>query len=375
MDAPLDRRRPRVAICCQGGGSQTAFTAGALTALLQEGAQEDFNIVTLTGTSGGAICASLVWYGLRRGDPAPWERLVEFWAANTAQTLPEQVFNDAMVATLRTVSRGHLPVLQTSPAAPMMQFVTALTGMMMRPEFVDLRLLLERSIDFDEVAAWAPDARPNLLMGAVDILAGQLRVFSSRLDRFTVGHILASCAVPNIFPAVALEGSAFWDGLFSDNPPISETIKSRFVGEAGIPDEIWVIKINPTRAAQVPTAPEEIGDRRNQLIGNMSLFQQLHAIDLLCELHAMDAFRPEFLSKLDLDHTVRLPRGFDSDPHRPWHIPFIEMSPALQGTLDYESKLDRNPRNISTLMEDGAQQARAFLEMRRAERGRRDPPG
>lgn len=369
MDATPPPRRPRIAICCQGGGSQTAFTAGALRALLQAGVHEEFNLVTLTGTSGGAICAALVWYGLRRGDPDPWTRLDAFWQANTAQTLPEQVFNDALVTTLRTVSRGHLPVLQTSPAAPMMQWLTGLTGMMMRPEFVDLRLLLERFIDFDEVARWrAGAAVPNLLMGAVDILAGQLRVFSSRLDCFRPEHILASCAVPNIFPAVALENSAFWDGLFSDNPPIAETIKRRYVGNENIPDEIWVIKINPTRAGGVPVAPEEIADRRNQLIGNMSLFQQLHAIDQLCELHAMDAFRPEFIAQLELDHAVRVPRGFDEDPPRPWHIPFIEMSPALQQVLDYESKLDRNPRNIATLMEDGEKQAHAFLAARAASR-------
>jgi NTE family protein len=364
-DAVPPRRRPRIAIACPGGGSHTAFTAGALKALLQEGVHRDFNIVALTGTSGGAICAALVWYALRRGDPDPWARLEAFWEANTAQTLPEQAFNDAMVAMLRTVSRGHLPVVQTSPAAPMMQLATRLTGLMMRPEFFDLRLLLERFIDFAEIARWGrTTTTPNLLMGAVDILAGQLRTFCDTTDQLTADHILASCAVPNIFPAVALDNSAFWDGLFSDNPPIAEAIQPRYVGKGNVPDEIWVIKINPTRARRVPTAPEEIADRRNQLIGNMSLFQQLHAIDLLCELHDRGAFRPEFIDQLDLDHTVRLPRGFDEDPHRPWHIPFIAMSPEIEARVDYESKLDRNPRNIRTLMEDGERQARAFLKAR-----------
>ena len=79
--------RIKIALACQGGGSQTAFTAGALKALLQAGVQDAFNIVTLTGTSGGAICAALAWYALRRGEPQPWARLDEFWQANTAQTL------------------------------------------------------------------------------------------------------------------------------------------------------------------------------------------------------------------------------------------------------------------------------------------------
>jgi NTE family protein len=362
---PPPQRRPRIAIACQGGGSQTAFTAGALKALLQADVAKDFHIVSITGTSGGAICAALIWYGLRRGDPRPWERLESFWQANTAQTPLEMAFNDSVVSTLRTVSRGHLPVINTSPATPMMQMLTGFTALFMRPEFFDLRMLLERHIDFDEVARWGAGTDvPNLLVGAVDILAGQLRVFNSRNEVFTPEHIMASCAVPSIFPAVEVEGSAFWDGLFSDNPPVAEAMQARFVGLENIPEEIWVIKINPTRSSTVPVAPEQIGDRRNQLVGNMSLFQQLHAIDWLNELYAQGAFRPEFVASAGLKTAIRLPRGFDDDPQRPWHIPFIEMSAGLQRELDYESKLDRNPQNITMLMQDGERQARAFLKAR-----------
>lgn len=55
-----------VAIACQGGGSHTAFTAGALKRILRE-MDEKFNIVAFTGTSGGADCALLAWYGLLTG--------------------------------------------------------------------------------------------------------------------------------------------------------------------------------------------------------------------------------------------------------------------------------------------------------------------
>ena len=48
----------RVAIACQGGGSHTAFTAGMLKRLLLEG-REEHEIVALSGTSGGAVCALL----------------------------------------------------------------------------------------------------------------------------------------------------------------------------------------------------------------------------------------------------------------------------------------------------------------------------
>ena len=53
--------RVRVAIACQGGGSHTAFTAGALKRLL---ADERYEVVASSGTSGRAICAVLAWYAL-----------------------------------------------------------------------------------------------------------------------------------------------------------------------------------------------------------------------------------------------------------------------------------------------------------------------
>ena len=69
----------RVAIACQGGGSHTAFTGGALQRLLADGNQ---TVVALSGTSGGAVCALLAWYGLLTGGAAEAGRLLErFWAA------------------------------------------------------------------------------------------------------------------------------------------------------------------------------------------------------------------------------------------------------------------------------------------------------
>lgn len=45
--------KPKVAIACQGGGRQTAFTAGVLKALFENRIQDRVNIVSMSGTSGG----------------------------------------------------------------------------------------------------------------------------------------------------------------------------------------------------------------------------------------------------------------------------------------------------------------------------------
>ena len=68
--------RKRIAIACQGGGSQCAFIAGALKTLFARGVQERFEIVGFSGTSGGALTAAVAWYGLLKrahGDRTPPE--------------------------------------------------------------------------------------------------------------------------------------------------------------------------------------------------------------------------------------------------------------------------------------------------------------
>src|SRR3954452_4047126 len=78
-DGMTTNGRTRVAIACQGGGSHTAFTAGVLQGALSN-LPSDVEIVALSGTSGGAICAALAWDALVRGEPKrAIGTLQEFW--------------------------------------------------------------------------------------------------------------------------------------------------------------------------------------------------------------------------------------------------------------------------------------------------------
>ena len=161
------------------------------------------------------------------------------------------------------------------------------------------------------------------------------------------------------------DGGAYWDGLFSDNPPISELLQPRFVGMQHVPQEIWVIKINATDLEHVPQAADQIVDRRNELVGNVSLFQQLDAIRVMNELYLQGAFTSEFAKGMGIDGPICIPKSFEDDEARGYHIPFIEMSTKLSRSLDYESKIDRSVEHIEKLMKDGEQQASEFLTQRR----------
>lgn len=355
----------KIAITCQGGGSQTAFTAGALKALYDNGFAEHFKLTCITGTSGGAVCALMMWYGMLKKDAYIPQRMLDLWADNTAQTKEEERFNNSIVNSMRAVSRGAMPQFNISPYAPLMKLMQSLSTSSLRPNFTDFRGLLESHVDFAELESGGANTElPALLVGAADVLSGHLSKFNSRKQAIRIEHILSSCAVPSIFEAVEFDGKAYWDGLFSDNPPIDEVIKSDYVGEKNLPEEIWVIKINATGCQEVPKTPEAIADRRNEMIGNMTLFHQLQSIHTLNDLFLRKAFKAEFLANAEVNEPVCIPSCLAGGETRPYHIPFLEMSHELQNTLDHESKLDRGQRNIQCLMLDGEKQGKSFIEGR-----------
>ena len=366
--------KTRLAIACQGGGSQTAFTAGVLKALCENRnrVRDRFDVVSMSGTSGGAICAFLLWYAFKKKDDCLWKRLIDFWEDNTAQDFQERLFNDSVIRALKMASTGLIPQYSLSPSSPLLKNWFSLSTQGMRSRFTNFKELLETHVDFSEVAAWdAQQEPPILVLGACNILTGRLHKFSSYREPIRIEHILASACVPNVFPAVELKTMAYWDGLFSDNPPIQDVLRRETVGIKNIAQEIWVIKINPTKCGTIPVEPNEIADRRNQLEGNVSLFQSLGEIEDLNRRISEGAFKREFLAKVDVKEPIKIPKSFREDPDHPWHIPMIEMSDELQKTLTYEDKLDRSPENINRLIEDGEKQGHKFLEARFKQLGQR----
>ncbi|MFO0912398.1 MAG: patatin-like phospholipase family protein [Pirellulales bacterium] len=241
--------------------------------------------------------------------------------------------------------------MELSPVSLISQmFMSALTTFLPRRFFTDLKAALEAHIDFAELPKLIRPDSPVLLLGAADVLTGELKKFNSRDGEICVEAILASAAVPTLFPAVEINGHYYWDGLFSDNPPIKELMRMIYVGAENVPDEIWVIRINPIAVDKVPGTTSQIIDRRNELEGNVSLMQSLDFVEF------MNMLLREKL--VDADAIAR--HGFTR--REPVRIRHITMSDELQSTLDYVSKLSRQPDHIRRLIDDGKKQGRVFLE-------------
>lgn len=133
--------------------------------------------------------------------------------------------------------------------------------------------------------------------------------------------------------AVHTNGGVYWDGLFSQNPPVRELPDAE-----PKPNEIWVIQINPEKSKSEPKTMPQITDRRNELSGNLSLYQETYFIKTI----------------------NRLVEGgsLSGAKHEVIDIKWIQML----RNLDTASKLNRDPSFIQEMMAHGEEQAEKFLE-------------
>lgn len=337
--------KTKIAIACQGGGTHTAFTAGVLKHFLENDIQNRYHIVGLTGTSGGAVCATATLYGLLKAangsTQPPYQPLVDFWYANTPQSPEETVFAMTTDALLRIAESGRVPTFPPNPyrTTPVLEAAMPLFS---RREFLDFRALLEAHIDFEELRKMIDDKSPRLLLGAANVLTGEFKAFDSWVPgEISVDAVLASAAVPNVFEAVHIGDGIYWDGLFSQNPPVAQLMKTEAKKR---PDEVWVILINPMTSDEEPKTSGAIADRRNELAGNISLYQELHFIERVNEWIEKGYFRADIGSKL-----------------KPIKIRVLTLSKQLSDSLNYWTKLSRDRDLVDTLIEDGENQAGEFL--------------
>lgn len=181
LDLPsLLRGRRRVAFVLSGGGSLGATQVGMLTALLEAGIKPDL----LVGTSVGAVNAawvgawpeldgihklSAIWSGLRRDD----------------------VFPLGWTAAMGLLGRGKHLISSSS-----------------------LRAILERHLPFERLE----QAQVPVHVVTTELRSGRAHVLSSGP---AVPALLASCAIPGVFPPVTIGRRELVDGGVANHTPIS----------------------------------------------------------------------------------------------------------------------------------------------------------
>jgi predicted acylesterase/phospholipase RssA len=222
---------------------------------------------------------------------------------------------------------------------------------------------------------------PLLLLGAVDIATGEFTAFSSECapheGGITEDAAAASACLPGIFPATELKRQVepaeagrnknphkYWDGLFSQNPPIKDFVSGR--DSKRKPDEIWAIQINPQRTEKKFEVAPHIWNRRNELAGNLSLNQEIAFIDAINQRIDLAKHEAE-----DTDEASEEPRanGIRREDDQlisvlrlPLEVERIEEESGLR--LGPASKFNRDARLKDLLMACGRSEAGVFRPVR-----------
>lgn len=199
---PLDDLPRPLAFVLGGGGSLGAVQVGMLRALVERQVAPDLVVGTSVGSLNGAFLAY---------DPlGVVGRLEVLWRSMTRQT----VFPGNLLAQARTLRQGRTHLFPDS----------------------GLRAVIEASLPPETTFA-------DLLLpfAAVTVDVGTATPYVVRHGPL-VPALLASAAIPGIFPAVALDGRRLYDGGLVANVPVTQALdlgaQSIVVLDTGFPGQL-----------------------------------------------------------------------------------------------------------------------------------------
>ena len=216
-----------VGVVMSGGGARAAYQVGvlrAIAAMLPRGAANPFAIIC--GTSAGAINATSLASNADRF-AAGVARLVKIWG----NLHIHDVYRSDLLGIARGVFRclSALAVKGKRPSEPLSVL-----------DCSPLSSLLRRAIDFDRIQRVIAAGHLNALsVTASSYVSGDSVTFyqgngsqrswrrAHRVGRpadIALPHVLASCALPLVFPAVPIDREHFGDGSMHQLAPVSAAL-------------------------------------------------------------------------------------------------------------------------------------------------------
>jgi NTE family protein len=251
--------KARTAFVLSGGGSLGAVQVGMLRALFENGVDPDL----VVGTSVGAVNAA--WVAGRPNVDGAHE-LAEIWLSLRRQ----DVF----------------------PLSPM----TGFAGLLGRSNhFIsnsNLRTILERHIPFERLE----DSALSLHVVATELKTGRAAIFSSGN---AVPALLASCAIPGVFPPVTIGKRDYVDGGVANHTPITVAL------ELGA-SRIFVLPVGYPWLNREPTNALGMALHALARIVEQKLDAEVSAYRNVAEIHVMPSLDLAEVSPADFSHTRHL---------------------------------------------------------------------
>lgn len=272
----MDNKDWKVVLALQGGSAHGAYVWGVVDRLLQE---DGPTIVGVTGTSSGAVNATVLAYGLIGGDRQAARDLLErFWQRISEESEGRRWTAHMLVRLLRP------QILRLGQKAA---FFDAMARILLPYDFdprtmEPLRSVINECIDFDRLRR---ADTIGLFINATDVETTENRVFAR--EEITVDAVCASCCLPFLFEAVEIDGRRYWDGGYMGNPTIYPVIYE------GKSDEVILVLSTPLGGGPAPETSAGILSRITQISFSSALHRELRAIKFVTDLIEKDLVKPE----------------------------------------------------------------------------------
>jgi NTE family protein len=214
------------ALVLSGGGARAAYQVGVLKALAEVWPEESPPYDVVVGTSAGAVCAAVL-----ATHAANWRdgirRLEQVWANFTVEQVFRADFSAMIGAGLRWMSSAMTGGrLGTAPPALF--------------DNSPLRALLHERVDWNAIRRHIDDGKLRALaLTATTYAGGHHRVFfeaAPQVEEWTgvrragtrstldLDHLMASAAIPFLFPPVKIGDVFYGDGAMRQLAPLSPAI-------------------------------------------------------------------------------------------------------------------------------------------------------
>lgn len=322
--------RKRINLALQGGGAHGAFTWGVLDRLLEE---DEIEIAGMSGTSAGALNGAALKAGMITGGSAgARDNLAWLW--DQVSQVGDFHLN-AWIAPFGAAAISRA-IEYSWPVAVGGALSRVMSPYAYGPFYKNPLHDIVSAFNYDHVCN---EVGPRFFVGATKVRDGKIRIFEG--TEIGPDALMASACLPTMFQAVRMEDpktgrlEAFWDGGFTGNPALFPLY------EPDLPEDIVIININPLERDALPTSPQEIQNRINEISFNSSLLRELRAI--------------EFVQRLLDDGTVAKGRMSRVRIH-------MIADDDLMADLSTATKNVPNPTVITALKDAGRAAAETFLQ-------------
>jgi len=327
----MGRETVRVALALQGGGAHGAFTWGVLDRLLEE---DWIEIDAISGASAGAMNAAALADGFAAGGHEGARRsLAAFWGS---------VADAATLSPFRRTPFDRLLgrwSLDRSPSFLALDILSRLLSPyeVWPPRQNPLAAVLRERLDFDRLRG----GPIRLFVTATNVRTGRGRVF--RTPEITHEALLASACLPTLFPAVEIDGEAYWDGGYSGNPTITPLVRESLARDT------ILVPVSPAERLGTPSSATEILNRASEISFNAGILKELRMMALL--------------------RKVADPASAEGARWAGMRVHAVDN--AVAETLDRSSALNAEPEFLEMLREEGRAAASRFLRSSGDALGRR----